>query len=150
MHINRLLLSVTAAFFTIANCAIAAQNNNSISLEEARKEVVKRYIVDLQKADYKDIAQLFDQNGIVISTSRGKVNAKEFFYSFLPDVASANTETHQYFIGDTDVNRIAIRFHFSFKLKDGEKGDGEYVDEFVFSNNDTKLSAVYMFENIKF
>ena len=148
MNMNRLLLGVTA-FFMIAN-VLAAQNDNKISLKESRKEVVKRYIMDLQKADYKDIAQLFEPNGIVISTSRGKANAKEFFYAFLPNIVSANTDPHQYFIGDTDTNRIATRFHFSFKLKEGEEGNGEYVDEFVFSNNDTKLSAVYMFENLRF
>ena len=148
MNMNRLLLGVTA-FFMIAN-VLAAQNDNKISLKESRKEVVKRYIMDLQKADYKDIAQLFEPNGIVISTSRGKANAKEFFYAFLPNVTSANTDPHQYYIGDTDANRIATRFHFSFKLKEGEEGNGEYVDEFVFSNNDTKLSAVYMFENLRF
>ena len=50
----------------------------------------------------------------------------------------------------TDQNRFAARFHFKFKLKDGEEGNGEYIDEFVFTEHSTKLSAVYMFENLKF
>jgi len=42
------------------------------------------------------------------------------------------------------------RFFFSFDMKDGYKGHGEYVDEFVFVNNSSKLAAVYMFENLNF
>lgn len=28
-------------------------------------------------------------------------------------------------------------------------GDGEYVDEFIFAPDSTKLTQVYMFENLK-
>ena len=147
VSLNPLLVSL--AIFTLTNCAIAAQNDEVI-LKESRQKTVEQYIIDLQKADYKHITQLFDKNGIVISTSRGTVDAKEFFYSFLPNISSANTELHQYFIGDTDLDRTAARFHFAFKLKNGEEGDGEYVDEFIFAKHSTKLAAVYMFENLRF
>lgn len=116
----------------------------------SKEEVAKRYLLDLAKADYKDIVRLFDKNGFVISTSRGKVNAKEFFYAFLPNVESAKTELHQIFTSQSDANRITARFHLTYQLKDGEKGNGEYVDEFIFDANSHKLSAVYMFENLKF
>ncbi len=119
-------------------------------LTDQREQVAQQYIQDLQKADYKDITSLFEKNGIVISTSRGKVNAKDFFYAFLPEINSATTELHQIFINNIDKNRLTARFHFAFTLKDGEKGNGEYVDEFVFSENSTQLTAVYMFENLKF
>ena len=147
MKINHIALGFTA-IFTISTCHAAQDDLNR--LKEVREQVTKQYIQDLQKGDYKDITQLFEKNGIVVSTSRGKFNAKEFFYSFLPNIASANTELHQFFISDTDIDRISARFHFSFKLKDGEEGNGEYVDEFIFSHNSTKLLAVYMFENLKF
>lgn len=136
------------AIFTLTHVALAAQPTE-IQLKEAREKIVKQYILDLQKADYKDITQLFEKNGMVISTSQGKVDAKEFFYSFLPSISSASTELHQYYVGETDQNRTTARFHFSFELKDGEKGEGEYMDEFIFSKNSTKLIAVYMFENLK-
>src|SRR5690349_9814677 len=105
---------------TLTHHAIADQNNTS--LESQRQEVITQYINDLQKADYQHIVQLFEKNGIVISTSRGKVDAKEFFYSFLPNILSANTELHQTFSGVMDYNRYAARFYFTYQLKDGEEG----------------------------
>lgn len=88
--------------------------------------------------------------GIVFSTSRGKLNAKGFFYSFLSNVVYAQTEVHQVFVNNSDINRMSVRFHFTFEMKDGEKESGEYVDEFIFSPCSSKLSAVYMFENLHF
>lgn len=139
---------ISLAILTFTNSVIAAQNDED-TLNKSREKIVKQYIMDLQKADYKDITQLFEKDGIVISTSRGKVDAKEFFYTFLPNISSAHTELRQYFVGVTDSDRTVARFHFNFKLKDGEEGHGEYVDEFIFSKNSTKLTAVYMFENLK-
>ena len=135
---------------TLSNTAMASQSNEKTSLQQDREQVIKQYIRDLQQADYKDISQLFDSNGTVVSTSRGQINAKEFFYSFLPEITSASTEQHQSFISSDDSNHYASRFHFKFKLKDGETGEGEYTDEFVFVSDSIKLSAVYMFENLKF
>lgn len=149
MKMNRLVLN-GLGLLALASVATADQGSTSKDLAKAREQVVRQYIVDLQKADYKDITQLFEKNGIVISTSRGMVDAKEFFYSFLPNIASAHTELHQYFNNPGASNRISARFHFTFKLKDGEEGEGEYVDEFVFSSHSVKLAAVYMFENLKF
>jgi hypothetical protein len=134
----------------LANISIAAQSAESISLQAQRERVVNRYIMDLKNADYRDIAQLFEKTGMVVSTSRGEVNAKDFFYAFLPSIVSAKTELHQSFLSSIDRNHYAARFHFSFKLKDGEQGDGEYIDEFIFTDKSAKLSAVYMFENLKF
>jgi hypothetical protein len=145
MKINHIILGC-GVLLAMTTCYA----KNAHDLETARQQVTRQYILDLQKADYKDISQLFEKEGNVISTSRGKVNAKDFFYSFLPNINSATTNLHQTFLNETDKNRLAVRFHFSFKLKDGEEGKGEYVDEFVFTNNSVKLSAVYMFENLKF
>jgi hypothetical protein len=144
---KKLLLGLM--LFASATMSYAAPNDLT-SLKNDREQVVKNYILDLQKADYKDIVQLFEKNGIVISTSKGKVNAKDFFYAFLPNIVSAVTEIHQLFLNANDSNRVAARFHFAFKLKDGEEGQGEYVDEFIFADNSNQLSAVYMFENLKF
>jgi len=66
MSINRLLLGFIM-LFTLVNCAVADQNDES--LQKSREQVVKRYIMDLQKADYQDITTLFEPNGIVISTT---------------------------------------------------------------------------------
>ena len=76
-----------------------------------------RYQQDLQRADYKDIVQLFAKDGFVISTSRGKMDAKEFFYSFLPEIASAKTDLHQIFSKTADQNVLAARFHFEYKMR---------------------------------
>lgn len=147
MKSTQIALSLVT-LLSFSTCFAAQDDTNN--LNDARKQVAKQYIQNLQNADYKNMVQLFEKNGVVVSTSRGKVDAKDFFYSFLPNIASANTELHQAFISDTDSNRLAARFHFSFKLKDGEEGSGEYTDEFVFADHSSKLTAVYMFENLKF
>lgn len=121
--------------------------HSSFATQTTRNQVVTRYLADLQNADYKDITSLFEPNGVVVSTSRGKINAKEFFYGFLPNIQSAKVDTHQLFAG---TERRAARFHLQYTMKDGEKGAGEYMDEFVFSKNSAKLAAVYMFENSHF
>ncbi len=141
---------ISLLVITLSNCAIAGQTNSSSNLGVEREQIIHCYITDLEKADYQGISALFNKKGTVVSTTRGRINAKNFFYSFLPTVKSAVTEFHQAFISNKDPNRYAARFHFSFTLKDGEKGDGEYVDEFLFANNSKKLISVYMFENLKF
>lgn len=131
-------------------CTHVVMAKEKMPLQVTREAIVKQYIIALGQADYKTITALFEKNGEVVSTSRGKVNAKEFFYNFLPNIVIAHTNTHQYFIHPTDPNRVVARFHFDFKLKDGEEGEGEYIDEFVFNEKSNLLSAVYMFENLKF
>jgi hypothetical protein len=137
-------LSITLLAST--NVAIAATPAN---LAEKREQVITRYIADLGKADYKDIATLFEKKATVISTSKGEANAQAFFTAFLPTIASANTQLSQYFINKKDINRFAARFHLSFILKTGEKDNGNYIDEFIFAPHSDKLSAIYMFENLK-
>ncbi len=150
MKINKIPY-ISLVVMALGPYALAAEQNYSSSdLEAERDRVVHQYILDLGQADYQGISALFEEGGTVVSTSQGNVNAKDFFYSFLPNVESAITEFHQAFVNNVDNNRYAARFHFNFKLKDGETGDGEYVDEFIFVNNSAKLASVYMFENLKF
>jgi hypothetical protein len=144
---TKFLLSLTA-LLAISN--ITHAGNDNISLNQERARVVKQYINDLKNADYHDIVTLFEKDGFVVTNSRGKVDAKDFFYSFLPEIKTADATLEKFFIGSDDDNVVAARFHFAFTLKDGEKGDGEYVDEFTFSPNSAKLKAAYMFENMKF
>lgn len=119
-------------------------------LNAKRQQVIHRYVEDLAKADANDIGSLFTDDGIVMSTSRGKNNAKSFFSDFLPMIYTAATDLHQSFISLDDVDRYSARFHLSFQLKDGEKADGEYIDEFVFEKNSAKLKRVDMFENLHY
>ncbi|OGT37815.1 MAG: hypothetical protein A3F11_10565 [Gammaproteobacteria bacterium RIFCSPHIGHO2_12_FULL_37_14] len=141
---------ISLLMIALNNSAIAGDAPPSSDLIAEREQVIHQYVLDLGKADYQDITSLFEKGGTVISTSRGNVDAKEFFYSFLPDVQSATTKFNQEFISRTDKDRYTARFHFTFKLKDGETGDGEYVDEFLFGSKSAKLTSVYMFENLKF
>jgi hypothetical protein len=141
--IASLLLVVTA-------CSSNAATISQQPLQEKRELAIKQYVLDLQTANYKDINNLFEKNGIVVSTSKGRVGAKEFFYAFLPNIVKGNSELHQMYVSQSEVNRMVARFHFGFTLKDGESENGEYVDEFIFSDNSDKLAGVYMFENMKF
>ncbi len=133
--------------------AAAEQNGwavNAATLSHERLNVIHQYVEDLQKADYKDITALFEPNGYVVSNSHGKTNAKEFFYAFLPNIVSAQTSFNQTFSTHIDKDRLAVRFHFKYAMKDGEQGEGEYIDEFVFTENSLKIASVAMFENLKY
>lgn len=147
MNKNKLLIGFVT-LFAISNTWAAQQVSSS--LQDERVHVVNSYIEDLEKADYQSIVQLFDKNGFVVSTSRGHVDAKEFFYGFLPEITLAHTTLHKTFAGMDDANKLTSRFHFTFTLKDGEQDGGEYVDEFTFKENSALLTSVYMFENLKF
>ncbi len=129
---------------------MAATVSHAELLNQEREQVVSQYIANLQNADYKAMMQLFTKDSFVISTSHGKVDAKEFYYSFLPNITSATTELHQLSSSESDANRLTARFHFTFKMKDGSQENGEYIDEFTFANDSQKLAAVYMFENLHF
>lgn len=133
---------------TLSFSAFAGWHYSSVNPE--REKIIHQYILDLGKADHQGISALFEENGKVVSTSRGIVNAKDFFSTFLPNIESATTEFHEVFVSKLDNDHYAARFHFNFKLKDGETGNGEYVDEFLFNKNSTKLSRVYMFENLAY
>lgn len=147
MNIKHLSVSL---LLLLASHPLMATTHDEAELRAKREHVIHQYILDLGKADYEDITRLFDDKGTVVSTSRGNVNAQEFFYGFLPSIQSATTAFHQSFMSTNDNNRYAARFHFDFKLNDGETGEGEYVDEFIFAKHSTKLITVYMFENLKF
>lgn len=144
------IVCIFPVLLSLSNYAAAGQDYLYSDMNIEREQVIRDYILDLERADSEAISALFEEGGTVISTSRGNVNAKDFFHAFLPEIESASTELHQFFINNVDNNSYAARFHFKFKLKDGETGEGEYIDEFKFSNNSTKLTSVYMFENLKF
>ena len=141
------MVATSLALIMMSKSVIAADNRTTLAAE--REQAARQYVADLGKADSHDIIQLFAKDGYVISTSRGKMDAKEFFQAFLPNISKSSSEWHQYFNETNDVDRFAARFHFIYQMKDGEQGEGEYVDEFIFEKNSNKLTAVYMFENLK-
>jgi len=145
MQTSQIVSALTALLISVTSYATPLTVNE---LKTAREQVLQQYVRDLQNADYKDITALFEKNGTVISTSHGEVDAKTFYYSFLSNVSSAATEIHQMYNGDETANVMAVRFHFTYAMKDGEKGSGEYIDEFTFTSNSAKLTNVYMFENL--
>ena len=147
-HMKQLSLFLLIA--GVSYQSMAAIGAEEQSLLKSRQEVIKRYVEDLASGNAEEMKKLFEPDGIVVSTSRGAVKAEEFFYSFLPLINQANTQIHARYSVDSDLNRYGARFHFDFVLNDGEQGGGEYVDEFVFLEGTSKLSAVYMFENLKF
>lgn len=139
-----------ASFLFLLSTTSVMAGEISPSLNPEREQVIRDYILDLEKGDAEAMAALFEEDGTVMSTSRGKVNANQHFHAFLPQIASAQAKLNQMFVNTVDKDRYVARFHFTFSLKDGENGDGEFVDEFIFSHNSNKLKSVYVFENLKF
>lgn len=123
---------------------------DNLPLGEKRQAVVAKYIDNLAKADLEGMQAIFSSEATIVSTSAGEKNALEFFAGFFPLINTAHTHLNQRFISVTDTNRYGARFHLDYQLHDGESGNGEYVDEFVFYDNSAQLKAVYMFENLKF
>ncbi len=144
-------ISVISLFIlALFNSAIAGEKSPASKLEVEREQAVRQYVLELGKANEKGITALFEPGGTVISTSSGKRDAKEFFHSFLPKIKSSSTDLHQEFKSGVDNSRYAARFRLTFELREGRAGDGEYMDEFLFGKNSSKLASVYMFENLKF
>jgi hypothetical protein len=137
-------------FISVLLIVLSSYSLAASSLEVDREKVVRQYIIALGYADADVISDLFTEDAIVITTSQGKVKAKEFFYFFLPTLESSSTELHQVFINKIKNGPYTARFHFKYKLKNGEATEGEYMDEFLFNQNSAQLKSVYMFENLKF
>lgn len=138
-------MSLMILFTLLTNGALAAP---SPELQERRVQAINQYLFDLKTGNADDIVQLFAKKGLVASTSKGIVEAVPFFHAFLPQIKYASAELNQLFLSPSDENRIAIRFRYGFELKNGERSQGQYMDEFVFEKNSDKLSWVYMFENL--
>lgn len=143
--------SVLISSLILMHCAPAATaSSGSSTLEAQRSHVIHQYLYDLENANLKDMISLFTKEGWVISTSKSKINAKDFFSDFLPSIKSAKTVFHQEMLSVDNTEHYAVRFHFEFKLKNGENRQGEYMDEFVFAQNSSRLNQVYLFENPHF
>lgn len=138
------------AAFVLLSTPYTQANADNLSLEAKRQAVVASYVNNLAHADLDGMQAIFSGEATVVSTSAGEKNALEFFAGFFPLINQAHTELHHRFTSVTDKNRYGARFHLDYQLYDGEIGDGEYVDEFVFYDNSDQLKTIYMFENLKF
>lgn len=114
-----------------------------------RIQIVQKYLQNLQDKNVQGMRQIFESNGTVISTSKGMVNADEFFNSFLPELTFSAVTVSQVYLSLNDKDHLGAKFHFSFKLKNGEQGGGDYVDDFTFTPESKKIKNVHMFENVK-
>jgi hypothetical protein len=119
------------------------------SLQQQRIHAIKQYLNNLQSKDVQGMLTLFTKDGTVVSTSKGKISAQKFFTGFLSELTDATVNLSQLFISIQNNNRLSARFHLTYKLKSGEEGQGEYMDDFTFLDHSSKLSQVYMFENVK-
>lgn len=137
---KRIALTIFILFLINFN---ALANNLQIKREEA----VKQYLMALNNKDINKISALFVNDGYVVSTSKGKINASKFFSEFLSELKSSKVEIFNLYKDPNDPNHYAARFHFSWLEKNGETGSGNYMDDFSFANNTNKLVTVFMFEN---
>jgi hypothetical protein len=135
--------------FTLFTCFHAPQLLAGNSLEKDHLQAVQAYLKNLNDKDAKAIINLFESNGSVISTSKGKVKAAQFFNHFLPELSQSEVKIKQIYQSISDSNRMGAKFHFAYTMKNGERGEGEYMDDFLFRNNSDKLVQVEMFENLK-
>lgn len=119
-------------------------------LMEARLQTVRQYFWNIENKNVEGMSQLFVRNGTVVSTSKGKLPAKEFFAGFLPALNYAKATPSLSYIATNSNEHFAAQFHLNYKLKDGEEGGGTYMDDFLFAKNSNKLVSVAMFENTKF
>jgi hypothetical protein len=135
------------SFLTISVASLANQSDKTSTLQKARLETINQYLNALKNADAKTINSLFVPSGIVISTSKGKVEPSKFFSGFFNDLKSAAVETSNIYKEINNNDHYAARFHFSWVEKSGGIGGGYYMDDFTFMKNSTKLLQVFMFEN---
>lgn len=136
--------------FIIASLVIGCSIFVATSYGVTKEQVIKRYLNGLKKGDVKEILSLFEPNGTVISTSKGKLTAEKFYSAFLPHVTQAKVKLSNFYYSSASKDNIAAKFHFAFSLDDGKSEQGEFVDEFIFYPHTQKLSQVIMFENLKF
>lgn len=132
--------------FTISSSA-EQLNKRSYSIEKQRLETINQYLNALKNKDIKTMNSLFSSNGVVISTSKGKIEASQFFSGFLTELKSASIKPFNIYKDINDDDHYAAKFYFSWTEKMGETAGGNYMDDFTFAKNSNKLLQVYMFEN---
>lgn len=141
------LLQILVAFFASAIIVCTANAaESSQTLHTKRVQTVLQYLHDLQTANVTDILRLFKSNAKVISTSQGEVSAKAFFESFLGQVVSAQVNLVNLQKCNSKPDRYTARFRFSWTMKNGDTGAGEFVDEFIFLPHEAILDEVIMSE----
>jgi hypothetical protein len=146
MKITKVIFFLSFLLLSITSFAERLDKSSIILLKE-RLETITLYLNSLQSLDAKTMNSLFDENGMVISTSKGKVEPRKFFNGFFSELKSANLKTSNVYKEIKDDDHYAARFHFSWVEKSGEAGGGNYMDDFTFAKNSNKLLQVFMFEN---
>lgn len=118
-------------------------------LAKERLVTVENYLDSLEHLDSRKINSLFSVQAEVFSTSKGKVKPGPFFSGFFSELKSAKVKTYCIYKGLHDNRRYSARFNFSWIEKSGNTESGEYMDDFVFEENSSKLVKLVMFENKK-
>jgi hypothetical protein len=136
---------LTVMMMLMASSVYAGRHDHQ--LDQKRKAVVHAYLDNLEHANPSGMDNLFVQDGQVVSTSQGHVNAHQFFFDFLPLIETAKVDVGDIYQSISQQGRYSAGFHFSWVLKDGGQGGGHFVDEFVFAKHTAKLKIVYMYEN---
>src|SRR3989344_5091013 len=107
------------------------------------KKQIQRYLNNLQTGNADDMANLFMPNGYVYSTTKGKMNAITFFNAFLPQIKTAQVTIRNIYKQDGGYGSwYAASFHYTYIMKDGEQGGGDYTDEFRFHIGSDRLDGV--------
>ncbi len=135
-------IKIIISFFLLINTSFA---NYSKRLDQ-----IKNYATALQNHDAIKITSLFANNGYVVSTSQGKIDAREFFNNFLPFVLEGKVDVKNYYGEISNSNALAASFELTLKLINGEVVHGFFVDEFLFQKNSDLLEGVIMYENTKY
>tara|TARA_A100001015_G_C14806278_1_gene639035 strand:+ start:145 stop:585 length:441 start_codon:yes stop_codon:yes gene_type:complete len=145
MKLNKATLIALSLFMT--NSALAKVES---PISTKQMATVVGYGKALETHDAAMMERLFKDNGVVVSTSKGKVNAKSFFRDFLPYVVSAKLTFENFYQTTESKNSYSASFDLDMTLESGEKIHSHFIDEFHFKNNETKLSKVVMYESPKY
>jgi hypothetical protein len=139
----KIIIMLSLVLLSFGNISYA--NKNLLEIE--RLHQIKAYLSDLQDHDADAISGLFVPGGTVLSTSRGSINAAQFFHSFLPTIKIATVSVQSIYKAVDKKNDYSASFSFHWILKDGTKDGAVYEDEFIFEKNSALFKQVIMYEN---
>jgi len=109
------------------------------------EQIIKKYLVGLENANYQSIIQLFEENAMVKSPLYGIISAKEFYKGLFNDTSQSKITLLNVFLNTVNPSVGAGHFRYDWIMKDGNETSFECVDVFTLADCDKikELTIIY-------
>ena len=124
------------------NCIVSAND-----LLEKRITVIEKYFTLLGQGHYKQIPALFTEDAMVSDPVRHVLKASKYYNELDTYLIDPHMTLYNIFVGLKNPNVLSAHFNMKIKPKNKLENRGEIADLFVFKDDSTKISKIYILGN---